>query len=308
MTINIIKRILQTVFILLGVALAIFIMLRIIPGNAIVTMMGEHANAEAIERMTAELGLDQPFYVQFWRYISGVFSGDLGTSYSLNRPVDDLIAAAFPNTLRLAVCAALVAWVLGIVCGIIAAVKKNGILDHLFMGVSLLGVSVPVFMVAMVLQYVIAHQLKWVPISSSGSGWMGYILPAIALGWNSAGSIARLTRSTLLEVLQEDYIDTARAKGLRQLGVIVRHGLRNAVLPVITMMAVQLSSLLSGAVICETIFSINGIGRLAVQAIEGRDIPLLQGTILFSTALVILGNLVADCLYTVLDPRIRREV
>lgn len=308
MTINILKRILQTVFILLGVALAIFIMLRIIPGNAIVTMMGEHANAEAIERMTVELGLDQPFYVQFWRYISGVFSGDLGTSYSLNRPVDDLIAAAFPNTLRLAVCAALVAWVLGIVCGIIAAVKKNGILDHLFMGVSLLGVSVPVFMVAMVLQYVIAYQLKWVPISSSGSGWMGYILPAIALGWNSAGSIARLTRSTLLEVLQEDYIDTARAKGLRQLGVIVRHGLRNAVLPVITMMAVQLSSLLSGAVICETIFSINGIGRLAVQAIEGRDIPLLQGTILFSTALVILGNLVADCLYTVLDPRIRREV
>lgn len=308
MTINILKRILQTVFILLGVALMIFIMLRIIPGNAIVTMMGEHANAEAIERMTAELGLDQPFYVQFWRYISGVFSGDLGTSYSLNRPVADLIAAAFPNTLRLAVCAALVAWVLGIVCGIIAAVKKNGILDHLFMGVSLLGVSVPVFMVAMVLQYVIAHQLKWVPISSSGSGWMGYILPAIALGWNSAGSIARLTRSTLLEVLQEDYIDTARAKGLRQLGVIVRHGLRNAVLPVITMMAVQLSSLLSGAVICETIFSINGIGRLAVQAIEGRDIPLLQGTILFSTALVILGNLVADCLYTVLDPRIRREV
>lgn len=308
MTINILKRILQTVFILLGVALMIFIMLRIIPGNAIVTMMGEHANAEAIERMTAELGLDQPFYVQFWRYISGVFSGDLGTSYSLNRPVADLIAAAFPNTLRLAVCAALVAWVLGIVCGIIAAVKKNGILDHLFMGVSLMGVSVPVFMVAMVLQYVIAYQLKWVPISSSGSGWMGYILPAIALGWNSAGSIARLTRSTLLEVLQEDYIDTARAKGLRQLGVIVRHGLRNAVLPVITMMAVQLSSLLSGAVICETIFSINGIGRLAVQAIEGRDIPLLQGTILFSTALVILGNLVADCLYTVLDPRIRREV
>lgn len=308
MTINILKRILQTVFILLGVALLIFVMLRIIPGNAIVTMMGEHANPEAIERMTAELGLDQPFYVQFWKYISGVFSGDLGTSYSLNRPVADLIASSFPNTVRLALMAALVAWTVGIVCGIIAAVKKNGFLDHLFMSVSLLGVSVPVFMVAMVLQYILAYQLKWFPISSSNAGWMGYILPAIALGWNSAGSIARLTRSTLMEVLQEDYIDTARAKGLRQLGVIVRHGLRNAVLPVITMMAVQLSSLLSGAVICETIFSINGIGRLAVQAIEGRDIPLLQGTILFSTALVILGNLVADCLYTVLDPRIRREV
>ena len=308
MVMSIVKRIGQTVVILIGVALLIFIMLRIIPGNAIVTMMGEHANPEAIVRMTAELGLDQPIYVQFWKYISGVFSGDLGTSYSLNRSVSELISTSFPNTFRLAIFAALFAWTLGIVCGIIAAVKKNGILDHLFMGVSLLGVSVPVFMVAMVLQYLLAYKLQLFPISSDSAGWIGYVLPAVALGWNSAGSISRLTRSTLLEVLQEDYIDTARAKGYKQLPVIMRHALRNAVLPVITMMAVQLSSLLSGAVICETIFSINGIGRLAVQAIDGRDIPLLQGTILFSTALVILGNLVADCLYSLLDPRIRKEV
>ena len=308
MVINILKRVVQTGFILLGVAFLIFLMLRIIPGNAIVTMMGEHANPEAIERMTAELGLDQPFYVQFWMYLKGVLTGDLGTSYSLNRPVSELIGTAFPNTVRLAIAAAVVAWLVGILCGIVAAVKKNGILDHTFMGVSLLGVSVPVFMVAMVLQYLLAYKLKWFPISSGNAGWVGYVLPAIALGWNSAGSIARLTRSTLMEVLQEDYIDTARAKGYRQLYVIVNHALRNAVLPVITMMAVQLSSLLSGAVICETVFSINGIGRLAVQAIEGRDIPLLQGTILFSTMIVILGNLIADCLYSVLDPRIRKEV
>ena len=308
MVINILKRVVQTVFILLGVALLIFLMLRIIPGNAIVTMMGEHTNPEAIERMTAELGLDQPFYVQFWMYLKGVLTGALGTSSSLNRPVSELISTSFPNTVRLAIAAALVAWVVGILCGIIAAVKKNGILDHTFMGFSLLGVSVPVFMVAMVLQYLLAYKLKLFPISSGNAGWIGYVLPAIALGWNSAGSIARLTRSTLMEVLQEDYIDTARAKGYRQLYVIVNHALRNAVLPVITMMAVQLSSLLSGAVICETVFSINGIGRLAVQAIEGRDIPLLQGTILFSTVIVILGNLIADCLYSVLDPRIRKEV
>lgn len=308
MFINILKRVIQTLFILLGVAFLIFLMLRIIPGNAIVTMMGEHTNPEAIERMTAELGLDQPFYVQFWMYLKGVLTGDLGTSYSLNRPVSELIGTSFPNTVRLAVFAALIAWVVGILCGIIAAVKKNGILDHTFMGFSLLGVSVPVFMVAMVLQYLLAYKLKLFPISSNNAGWIGYVLPAIALGWNSAGSIARLTRSTLMEVLQEDYIDTARAKGYRQLYVIVNHALRNAVLPVITMMAVQLSSLLSGAVICETVFSINGIGRLAVQAIEGRDIPLLQGTILFSTIIVILGNLIADCLYSVLDPRIRKEV
>lgn len=305
---NIVKRILQTVLILIGVALLIFLMLRIIPGNAILTMMGDKTNPEAVERMTAELGLDKPFYVQFWMYIRGVFTGDLGTSYSLNRSVSELISTSFPNTVKLAIAAAIVAWVVGIVCGIIAAVKKNGIIDHLFMGVSLLGVSVPVFMVAMVLQYLLAYKLQWFPISSGNAGFLGYVLPAIALGWNSAGSVARLTRSTLLEVLQEDYIDTARAKGYRQLYVIIRHALRNAVLPVITMMAVQLSSLLSGAVICETVFSINGIGRLAVAAIEARDIPLLQGTVLFSTVIVILGNLLADCLYSVLDPRIRKEV
>lgn len=304
---NILARILQAILVMLGVALLIFIMLRIVPGDAIVTMMGEHAKLETIERMTRELGLDQPVYVQFWRYITGALRGDFGTSYALNRSVSKLIGLAFPNTLRLAVAAAIVAWITGIICGIIAAVKKNGILDHLFMGFSLLGVSVPVFMVAMVLQYFLAYRLKLLPISGVDS-WQGYILPAIALGWNSAGSIARLTRSTLLEVLQEDYIDTARAKGHRQLGVITVHALRNALLPVITMMAVQLSSLLSGAVICETVFSVNGIGRLVVQAIEGRDIPLLQGTILFSTLLVILGNLIADCLYAALDPRISKEV
>ncbi len=308
MATNIIKRVLQTVIILFGVALLIFLMLRIIPGNAILTMMGDKTNPEAVERMTAELGLDKPFYVQFWVYVRGVFTGDLGTSYSLNRSVSELIKTSFPNTVKLAVAAALVAWLVGIVCGIIAAVKKNGIIDHLFMGFSLLGVSVPVFMVAMVLQFLLAYKLQWFPISSGNAGWVGYVLPAIALGWNSAGSIARLTRSTLLEVMQEDYIDTARAKGFRQVQVILRHALRNSVLPVITMMAVQLSSLLSGAVICETVFSINGIGRLAVQAIEARDIPLLQGTVLFSTIIVILGNLVADCLYSVLDPRIRKEV
>ncbi|MGI5976520.1 MAG: ABC transporter permease [Candidatus Limivicinus sp.] len=303
---NILKRLLQALIVLIGVAFLIFLLLRIIPGNAIVTMMGEHVNPEAVERMTAELGLDKPFYVQFWRYISGAVRGEFGTSYTLNRSVSSLMAAAFPNTLKLALAATLFAWILGIICGIIAAVKKNGIIDHLFMSLSLLGVSLPVFMVAMLLQYFLAYKLHWLPLSGVDS-WQGYILPAIALGWNSAGSIARLTRSTLLEVMQEDYIDTARAKGRRQTGVLLVHALRNAMLPVITMMAVQFSSMLSGAVICETVFSINGIGRLAVDAISGRDIPLLQGTILFSTALVILGNLVADCLYTVLDPRLRKE-
>lgn len=304
---NILRRFLQAVIVLLGVALLIFIMLRIVPGNPIATMMGEHADIAVIERMTRELGLDQPIHVQFLRYIGGALRGDFGTSYSLGKPVSALMRAAFGNTLLLALFAALFAWIVGIICGIISAVKKNGLVDHLFMGVSLLGVSMPVFLTAMLLQYLFGYYLHWLPISGIKS-LSGFVLPAIALGWNSAGSIARLVRSTLLDILQEDYIDTARAKGRGQTGVLVIHALKNAMLPVVTMMALQFSSLLSGAVITETIFSINGIGRLAVQAITGRDIPLLEGTALFSTLVVILGNLLADCLYSVLDPRIRKEV
>jgi len=300
-------RIGQALVVLLAVAALLFVMLRIVPGDPITTMMGEHADTAVIERMTAELGLDQPLHVQFWKYLTGAIRGDLGTSYSLKRPVADLMGSAMGNTLLLAVFAALFAWIVGILCGVLAAANKNGIPDRLFMGFSLLGVSMPVFVTAMLLQYFLAFRLRWFPISGAGSP-AAFVLPAIALGWNSAGSIARLVRSTLLDVLQEDYIDTARAKGLRSLGVLLRHALRNAMLPVMTLMAMQFSGFLSGAVITETVFSINGLGSLTVQAITGRDIPLMQGTVLFAVVVVILGNLIADCLYSVLDPRIRREV
>ena len=303
---GILKRLLQAAFVLFGVALLIFILLRVVPGNPIATMMGEHADTATIERMTADLGLDRPILAQFFKYLSDSLRGDFGSSYTLGKPVSQLMGAAFLNTLKLAVAAALFAWTVGMLCGILAAVRKNGLFDHLFMGVSLLGVSMPVFMVAMILQYVFAYHLHWLPISGV-QDWKGFILPAIALGWNSAGSVSRLVRSTLLEILQEDYIDTARAKGRGQMGILVMHALKNAMLPVVTMMAMQFSGLLSGAVITETVFSINGIGRLAVQAINGRDIPLLQGTALLSTLVVILGNLLADSLYCVLDPRIRKE-
>ena len=305
MKMKLLSRLGQSVIALLGVALLLFVMLRVIPGNPVAVLMGEHGDDAVIARMTEELGLDQPILTQFFRYIGDCLRGNFGTSYSLGKPVLQLMGDAFVNTLQLSLAAAVFAWVLGIVSGVIAAVRKNGILDHLFMGISLVGVSIPVFMTAVLLQYFIAFRLHWLPISGM-AGWQSLILPAVALGWNSAGSVARLVRSTLLDILQEDYIDTARTKGRRQMGVLVFHALRNAMLPVVTMMALQFSSLLSGAVITETVFSINGIGRLAVQAISGRDVPLLQGTVLFATALVILGNLAADMLYSVLDPRIRK--
>lgn len=300
------KRMLQALLVLLLVSLMLFVMLRIVPGNPVAVLMGEHANQATIDRLTAELGLDQPIHVQFFRYLSGAVRGDFGTSYSLGKPVSGLMGTAFVNTLLLSLAAALFAWITGGLCGLLAAIRKNSIPDRLFMGFSLLGISMPVFMAAMILQYVFAYWLHWVPISGTAD-WRSFILPAVALGWNSAGSIARLVRSALLDTLEEDYIDTARAKGLGKSGVLFRHALRNTMLPTVTMMALQLSALLSGAVITETVFSINGIGRLAVQAITARDIPLLQGTVLFSTAIVIFGNLVADFLYTVLDPRTRKE-
>ena len=295
---KVVKRILISIPVLIGVVLAIFVMLRIVPGNPVTTMMGEHVNPAVIEKISKEMGLDQPYYIQFLKYIANALRGDFGTSYRLNRNVTQIIIEAFPNTVKLSLLAAAVSWLIGIVAGIVAAIRQNRLLDRLFMGCALMGVSMPVFMTALVLQYVFAFKLKWFPVSGFDS-FRAMILPAIVLGWNSAGSIARMTRSNLVEIMQEDYIRTARAKGLRE------HALKNAMLPVVTMMALQISSMLSGAVLTESVFGVPGIGRLAVNAIETRDMPLLQGTVVFTTVLIIVGNLIADLLYNVLDPRIR---
>lgn len=303
----VVKRLVSMIPVLLGVMLLIFILLRIVPGDPVSILLKEHYNQETIDRLTKAMDLDKPLVVQFFSYLGGALHGDLGESYAMKRPVTELIVSAFPNTVKLALMSAVFAWALGLLAGIIAAVKQNRILDRLFMGLSLAGVSVPIFMSALFLQYIFAFRLKWLPLTSNGS-LVSLILPAIALGWNSAGSIARMTRSSLIEVMQADYIDTAKAKGLKRRTVILGHALKNALLPVITMMALQLSSMMSGAVITESIFAIPGIGRLATQAIQNRDMPLLQGTILFTTVIVILGNLAADLLYAVLDPRIRRAV
>lgn len=301
---KVLKRIAISIPVLIGVVLIIFVMLRIVPGDPVTTMMGEHVNMAVIEKVSKEMGLDQPMYVQFFKYIGNALKGDFGTSYRLNRNVTKIILDAFPNTIKLSVCAAVVAWVIGITAGIVAAIRQNRLLDRLFMGCALMGVSMPVFMTALVLQYVFAFKLKWFPVSGFDS-MRAMVLPAIVLGWNSAGSIARMTRSNLVEIMQDDFIRTARAKGLREYGVIVGHALKNAMLPVVTMMALQISSMLSGAVLTESVFGVPGIGRLAVNAIETRDMPLLQGTVIFTTVLIILGNLIADLLYNVLDPRIR---
>ena len=302
---NLLRRLLYALIAIVGVAALVFVLLRMVPGNPVAALLGEHADKETVDRISSSLGLNQPLPMQFANYLLGALRGDFGTSLTLNKPVSELIGPAFANTLWLALAAALVSWVVGIACGLVAAIRKDTIVDRLFMGFSLMGVSLPVFMVAMLLQYVFARYLHWLPVAGI-TDWTGYILPAIALGWGSAGSIARLVRSSVIEVLQQDYIDTARAKGRTNTQVLVFHALRNAMLPVITLMAMQFSGLLSGAFITETVFSINGIGRLAVQAITGRDIPLVQGTTLLCTFVIVMGNLAADLLYSVCDPRVRK--
>ena len=297
------KRVLVTIPVLLGIILLIFFMLNVVPGDPVTVMMKEHLKEDVVENLRQSMHLDDPFLLRYIRYVWDALRGDLGTSWKLSRPVTGVIATAFPYTLRLAICAALFSWIMGIPVGIISAVKKNSLIDHLSMGLSLFGVSMPVFWVALILQ----NTFKGVLPVSGVESWRGYILPTVVLGWSSAGRIARLTRSNLLEVLREDYIRTARSKGLSPLKVISRHALKNALIPVITVMAIQISSLLSGAVITESVFSIPGVGSLAVSAIKNRDMPLLQGTVIFTAVLIIAGNLVADILYSIIDPRIRVE-
>ena len=301
----VIERLLSTIVVLIGVVLLTFIMLRIIPGDPVATLLGEHYSQETIERLTRSMDLDKPMMQQFFFFFFHAVHGDLVVSYVMKRPVTDLILNAFPYTVKLALMAAVFAWSIGLTAGIIAAITQNRIPDRIFMAFSLAGVSVPIFMTSLFLQYLLSFKLKLLPLTSDGS-FISMILPAIALGWNSAGSIARMSRSSLIDVMQADYIDTARAKGLSRRAVILGHALKNSMLPVITMMTLQLSSMMSGAVITESIFTIPGIGRLATQAIQNRDMPLLQGTVLFTTIIVIFGNLAADLLYSVLDPRIRR--
>ena len=302
----IVKRILIAIPVLIGVMLIIFLMLNVVPGDPITLMMKEHIKPELIERMRVQMGLDDPVMVRFVNYMKGAIRGDFGISYKLNRNVTDLIITAFPHTVRLSLFAALIAWIIGIPSGIISAVKQNSLVDRFFMSFSLLGVSMPVFWAALMMQYVFAYKLKLLPVSGHDT-WRHLLMPAIVLGWSSAGTIARLTRSSLLEIMKNDFVRTARAKGLKESIVVVGHALKNALLPVVTMMAIQVASLLSGAVITESVFGIPGVGRLAVNAIQNRDMPLLQGTVVFTTILIIGGNLIADLLYSFIDPRIRVE-
>jgi peptide/nickel transport system permease protein len=299
----ILKRILISVPVLIGVALVLFLLLNVVPGDPVTLMMGEHIKPDLIAIFRERMHLDDPVLIRFGRYILNALRGDFGVSYKEQREVSDLIAMAFPHTVKLTLYAVLVSWMIGIPSGIVAAVKQNTFIDRVFMGFSLMGVSMPVFWAGLLAQFVFAYKLEWLPTTGYYS-FRYYIMPSVVLGWSSAGTVARLTRSNLLESLRNDFIRTARAKGLSESAVVVGHALKNALIPVVTVMALQIASLLGGAVMTESVFGIPGLGRIAMKAISDRDMPMLQGTVLFTTAIVIAGNFVADVMYAFLDPRI----
>jgi peptide/nickel transport system permease protein len=300
-----INRLALSVVVVFGVSVLVFSMLHLVPGDPAVVMLSESASGQDVEQLRHDLGLDQPLWVQYTLYIGHVVHGDLGRSIRLQQPVAQLIAGRLPNTLELAITSLTLATILGVAVGAISAVRRGRLSDHAVMAAALLGVSLPSFWLGLLLILFFGLRLGVLPIAGNQDGLSSLVLPAVTLAAVPTATIARLTRSGLLDVLGEDYIRTARAKGLRELAVIVNHALRNSMIPVITVVGVQFGVLLGGAVIVETVFAWPGVGRLLIDAVSARDFPLVQGIMLFISISFVLVNLLADVVYAYVDPRIR---
>lgn len=299
-----VKRILLAIGVVLAISAITYFVLNIVPGDPVRIMVGEMADEETIERIREQMGLNDPVLVQYGRWLLNMLQGDFGTSYTQNKSVVQLMGSAFLVTARLAGCAYVFALVLGLVVGVLAAVYHGSIIDRLLMTVSILGISAPVFWVAVILQISFALNLGWFPLSGVKT-WMSFVLPVVALGVRYAASIARVTRTSMLEVLSQDFMRTAEAKGLRKWVVIIRHGLRNALIPIITIAGTQLGEILTGSILIESIFMMPGMGKLLLDAINARDLPLIQGGVMYIAIICVTVYLVVDILYAVVDPRIR---
>ena len=302
----IVRRILQTIPVLFGVIVITFILMYMVPGDPVVSMVGERYDEETIHKLRKELHLDDSLPMQFVHYVSNVMRGDFGKSFITGGSVSEELLIKFPNTLILAVTSMIIAIITGLTLGIVSSLKPQSILDKITMFFALAGISAPVFWVGLMLILFIGVFLQWLP--PTGFGGVEYIiLPAITLGLRSAAYLARLTRATMLDVLNQDYIRTARMKMLPEWKVILKHGFPNILIPIITVIGTDFGSYLSGAVLTESIFGWPGIGRYALEAILKRDFPVIQGTVLFMALMFILANLIVDIFYGIVDPRIRIE-
>ena len=297
------QRLLFLIPTLLGVLMVTFLLLYVAPGDPVQAMVGERADPETLARLRAELHLDDPLPKQFAHYLGGVLRGDLGTSYITRRPILRDLLQRFPATLRLAGAAMLFAALTGISIGIFGAWRPGAVLDRVAAFGAYLGISFPVYWVGLILILIFAVNLRWLP--PSGSGGLAYlILPALTLGMRSVAFLSRMTRAAMQEVLQSDFVRTARAKGLLETRVVLSHGFRNALLPVLTVLGLDFGSYLTGSILTETIFSWPGVGRYVLTAIDKRDLPAVQGSILFLSLVFVLVNLITDLLYARVDPRV----
>ncbi|WP_432354189.1 nickel ABC transporter permease [Sporosarcina sp. A2] len=297
------KRFLQIIPVILGVTLVVFLIMQMVPGDPAAILAGEGASQETIEQYREDLGLNRPITEQYLTYVGNVFQGDLGNSLKNKQPVLDEILLRLPITMELAFYSILITVVLGLTAGIISAVKPYSFRDVSVMVIALLGISLPSFWLGLLLMYLFSVKLHWLPVA----GWDGpanIILPAITLGVGGAAIVARMTRSSMLDVIGQDYIRTARAKGLKEYFVISKHALRNALIPVITVVGLQFGSLLGGTVLVESVFAINGLGRMIVDSIRTRDLPMVQGGVLVASLVFVFVNLLVDVLYRAVNKRI----
>ena len=301
---HIVRTLLLSLITLFGVSILIFLMLRVLPGDPARVLAGLNASEDQVARLRAELGLDQSLLTQYWSFITGVLTGDLGTSARTSAPVSSEIAVRLPATLILAVVATIIGTIAGVTAGVVAAVRRNSIVDHVISSVAMMGVSMPVYWLGLLLILLFAVTLGWLPAAGSGEP-LSIVLPAVTLAAFSTALISRMTRASMLEGLGQDYVRTAEAKGAPPTTVIIRHGLRNAFIPILTVISLQFGALLGGAVLTETVFGWPGIGRLLVDSIGARDFAVVQGIVLVYAAAFILLNVIVDVLYVVVDPRIR---
>ena len=303
-----IRRLVFAIPVLLGVSIAVFLMLHLIPGDPALAMLRGQPSVtqDDVERLRVQMGLNDPLPVQYLKWIGNVLQGDFGDSIQAHRPVLTMISEQAGATIQLALVAMVLAIVIGVVLGTISALRRNSWVDTLCSLVALFGVSMPSFWFGLILIYVFSLRLGWFPVTGEG-GWKRLVLPALALSLDFSAIIARLIRSSLIEVLQQDYIRTARAKGLHEPLVVARHALRNALMAVITIIGLQLGTLLGGAVVIETVFARQGIGRLAITGILGKDFPLVQGIVILAASVYVVINLIIDLSYGLLDPRIKNS-
>lgn len=299
----ILQRLASGLIVLLGISIFSFALIHLIPGDPIRIMLGENATAEQVHALREQLGLNQPLVTQYFQYIAGVLQGDLGTSFKTGRPVLSEILERFPATVKLAASGMFLAICIGITMGVLAARFKDTFIDFSAMSIATLGVSVPSFWLGILLIMLFTVKLGWLPIAG-GTGFRDLVLPAVTLGVLASTVISRLTRAGMVEVLSFDYIRTARAKGLGERAVLFVHAFRNAMIPVVTIIGLQIASLLGGTVIIERVFDWPGLGSLAISSIASRDFPLVQGIILFIGVIFVLVNMLVDIVYSLIDPRI----